>query len=67
MLICDKALSSSRENGYVLPQIMEELITFVFLINVINLQAIHNDFVYLWAKEIISLPNCNEKVCQNHG
>jgi len=47
MLICDKALSSSLGNGYVLPQIMEELITFVFLINVINLQAIHNDFVYL--------------------
>jgi len=50
MLICDKALSSSRENGYVLPQIMEELITFALLVNVINLQAIHNDFFYMWAK-----------------
>ena len=47
MLICDKALSSSRENGYVLPQIMEELITFALLVNVINLQAIHNDFFYM--------------------
>ena len=55
MLICDKALSSS------LPQIMEGLITFVLLIDVINLQVFQNDFFYLWAKEILSLPNCNEK------
>jgi len=37
MLICDKALSSNLKNGYVLPQIMEELITFALLIDVINL------------------------------
>jgi len=41
MLICDKALSSS------LPQIMEGLITFVLLIDVINLQVFQNDFFYL--------------------
>jgi len=61
IFICDKALSSSLENGYVLPQIWEELITFVLLFDVINLKVFHNDFFYLWAKEIISLPNCNKK------
>jgi len=40
-------LFSSLENGYVLPQIMEELITFALLINVINLQAIRKDLFYL--------------------
>jgi len=67
MLICDKPLSSSLENGYVLSQIMEEFITFALLIDVINLQAIHNDFFYLWAKGIISLANSNKKVCQSHN
>jgi len=42
------------------------LITCALLINVIDLQAIHNEFFYMWAKEIISFPNCNEKVCQSH-
>jgi len=36
MLICDKTLSSSLENGYVLHQIMEELTTFALLINTLR-------------------------------